>query len=219
MINNGQHQEAVGVLSILLKGLRKEMAHGGTEYLEVPINSIVDQCMLHDGIPTMMNLGGVQDQEGENGRPFVYSKAIRIPPSLANSCKQSLVAITSIVIFNLALVHHLNAGTNDPSDLNLQKALKLYALGLRIQQAEAFGSNMVFTLAIFNNSGAIYHSLNEQKLSFQCLGEVLSILLLLQDDRRAVGDGISNEPNFLNGFYHNVQTLFVCKGAAAAAAA
>jgi hypothetical protein len=210
MIDYGKYREAVIVLSNQLKYLKKEMEWPGSETSAVTDISCLDQCMID---PSM---DGLQEQEEED-QPFIYNKAIRIPPSLASVYNHKVVTIASITIFNLALAHHLAANSTEETRVaNLQRALKLYSLALQLQVGKVDESNIFFTLAILNNSGVIHHCLNNNGLhSTGYFEELLSILMFLNNTQEG---GATYKKLILHGFYHNVHTQLLCKKTLAAAA-
>jgi hypothetical protein len=211
MIDYGKYREAVSVLSNLLKFLKTEMEWSGSDTSEVADSSCVDQCMID---PSM---DGLQEQEEED-QPFIYNKAIRIPPSLASVYKPKVITIASITIFNLALAHHHLAAksTEETRVWKLQRALKLYSLALQLQVGKVDESNIFFTLAIMNNSGVIHHCLDNNGFqSTGCFGELLSILMFLNDTQK---EAATYKKADLHGFYHNVHTQLLCKKTLAAAA-
>eukprot|EP00980_Cylindrotheca_fusiformis_P011625 scaffold2747_cov104-Cylindrotheca_fusiformis.AAC.15 len=204
------------------------MELSGETYLEVPRSPILDLCMADDdgGESSAMLVDDDDDDADADGSNdmqaynelFVYSKGIRIPPIHAEDYKQSLVTVASIVIFNLALAHHLMVDDDPAHVLKNEhcyvKALRLYALALNIQdKGGAFGANVVFILAVLNNSGVIYNSLNRRMRSTEYFGELFSILMLMNGNTAAVG---TSTPN-MSGFYHNVHTLLLSAGSSAAA--
>jgi hypothetical protein len=211
MIEYGKYHEAVSVLSNLLKYLKKEIEWSCIGTSELADISCLDQCMID---PLM---AGLQEQVEEE-QPFIYNKAIRIPPSLASVYKHKVVTIASITIFNLALAyHHLAANsTEEKRAAKLQRALKLYSLALQLQVGKVDGSNIFFTSAILNNSGVIHLRLNNNgSQSAGCFGQLLSILMFLNDIQE---EAATYKKLNLHGFYHNVHMQLLCKKALAAAA-
>jgi hypothetical protein len=211
MIDHGKDREAVSVLSNLLKFLKTEMNSSGNDTSEGADISCVDQCMID---PSMDDL----QEQVEDDQPFIYNKAIRIPPSLASVYKHKVVTIASITIFNLALAHHHLAAnsTEETRVATLQRALKLYSLALHLQVGKVDESNIFFTLAIMNNSGVIHHSLHNNELQTTgYFGELLSILMFLNDTQ---DEAATYKKVDLHGFYHNVYTQLLCKKTLAAAA-
>ncbi len=127
---------------------------------------------------------------------FIYRKPIRIPPSYAHntSLQNSEVTLPSIVIFNLALAHHLLAmkKKNEPckhlqpnlSSLLLEKSAKLYELAIQLQerQVAADGTQSfsnLFYLSCVNNLGSSYRLLGDISLSEKTYQQLLTMIVYL----------------------------------------
>lgn len=121
---------------------------------------------------------------------FIYSSPISVPDSafLVPGLRTE-VAISSIVIFNLALSHHLLAiqtkllNPKQHTTALLAKSMKLYELAIQLQQQDAAISSAncskLFILSLLNNLGNIYRLLGNEVASQYCFQQLLSLLLYL----------------------------------------
>ena len=130
---------------------------------------------------------------------------------MASSSKSFAIA-TVVVMFNLALAHHLKAATalassQGPSDVYQQqsflKAARLYELcyNLIVKQDLMDSSSIQFSLAIVNNLGMIYHALNETAKAKKYFEQSLSIIMFMVDN--GMGDSIDQ----LDGYFRNTTTF------------
>ena len=95
-------------------------------------------------------------------RALIYRNPIPIPPTLSDSA-----TITSILIFNAALAHHLSALSSQSGTLStaegLRKALLLYeqVQVLVYERHISFNDNRLFHFASVNNMAVIYRALGD----------------------------------------------------------
>eukprot|EP00980_Cylindrotheca_fusiformis_P020075 scaffold7157_cov109-Cylindrotheca_fusiformis.AAC.1 len=146
MIDCEQYSDAIKELSKALICMKNDLGGTGSQYSGVPKTSILDQCLLVNAVESSKLLDEITKlQEQGNDQTFLYNQAIRIPPALEASCQQNTVDFAGIVIFNLALAHHLVASVSAPTlggtqVVNFQKALTFYSLIIRVQsQANVLG--------------------------------------------------------------------------------
>eukprot|EP00980_Cylindrotheca_fusiformis_P006086 scaffold1311_cov99-Cylindrotheca_fusiformis.AAC.3 len=203
MIDSCRYGQAISVLSNLLKALQTRQ-----DCSEVSDISGLDQFMDYSDDQKPSDGKDLIDVMNENPQ-FIYRRGIRIPHSFASSKDCNSATTASITVFNLALAHHL-AGieTKDEvtSSILLQKALKLYAAALRFLGGQVSESNILFSLAIWNNSGVIFDSMQKRANSAQCFGQLLLLLTFFNDTHR---DHKGPPEQFvIRGFYHNVDNHF-----------
>eukprot|EP00533_Pseudo-nitzschia_delicatissima_P013391 CAMPEP_0197282746 /NCGR_PEP_ID=MMETSP1432-20130617/24578_1 /TAXON_ID=44447 /ORGANISM="Pseudo-nitzschia delicatissima, Strain UNC1205" /LENGTH=365 /DNA_ID=CAMNT_0042749723 /DNA_START=93 /DNA_END=1190 /DNA_ORIENTATION=- len=136
------------------------------------------------------------------GGDFIYRKPIRVPASYAHhtTLQQSEVILPSIIIFNLALAHHLcgamkkkSEPQNDASNCKnqrglssvlLKKSAKLYGLAIQIQEREvvAQGAKLystLFYLSCINNLGNVHRLLGDISSSERIYQQLLKMLMYL----------------------------------------
>eukprot|EP00980_Cylindrotheca_fusiformis_P031368 scaffold26259_cov108-Cylindrotheca_fusiformis.AAC.2 len=139
----------------------------------------------------------------ENNMPYMYRHAIRIPSSLELTMKTK-DAIASILVFNLALAHHLLflSCCQIQGENSRQKAIMLYDIALDLQSSRFLESGFVFVLATLNNLALLHMEQNDLDRATQFFRKMLSILVLIVEMDSDVPPGCL----LLNGFYHNVLT-------------
>jgi hypothetical protein len=135
-----------------------------------------------------------------------------------------------VTMYNLALTLHLHAlslstslptastpcskyNNNDTNDMKKKKmkklflrSRKLYELSFEMHLDESCDVNLLFTLALINNLGLVYNTLNENKRSITCFKNMFSTMMYLMDTNESSTinewDGlISNVMDIL--FYNN----------------
>jgi hypothetical protein len=195
LLNHKNYAEAISILSHALIWQEK-LGFVGNAVDSRTLS--LDQCMLqsHRSVSPWM------DGRCDTNRAYIYRQGIFIPSTL-NS-----VIITPIVIFNLALAHHLKAEQSEDADQHkffLQKSLRLYKLAYN---AHGNGENLLFRFASVNNIALIHNDLNNTEMSEKCLEYMLSELMLLVDCGKA------DHLQCVDGFLWNIS----CKTSPAAAA-
>jgi len=91
-----------------------------------------------------------------------------------------------IVMYNLALTLHLHAQSLSLSNTSTKDARKLfvrskklYELAFEMQLDETCDVELLFTLALINNLGLVYHTLNETLRSQRCFENMFSTMMYL----------------------------------------
>ena len=137
-----------------------------------------------------------QLEDQDNNEQYMYSHGIVIPSNLDSRC------IPSVILFNLALSHHLAAAARPSHQKRflLEKAVRLYVLAYTFQ-SKLGCSNVLFTLATSNNLGLIHTELEHSDMSKQCFDHLLSVLMLVVDSQNG------NRVGHLDGFVQNVVSL------------
>ncbi|CAJ1968617.1 unnamed protein product [Cylindrotheca closterium] len=211
MIEEGAYDEASSTLCAAFQAYQNCDCAGGMEsaVCDAGVSSFkpsisLDECMAK---------GHPMSSSVDPDFPFMYSDAIRISPEVA-AAGISQHDVTSIILFNLALTHHLSAlDSNDP-DSDLQKALHVYEHLYTMQQenmvvgSSGFPSNLMFVLSILNNCGIIHQwrseagtSINGEVIAARCFDKLLSVLTLISDNAQTTN---KNEEVVVRGFYRNV---------------
>ena len=227
MIKTGEYHEAINRLSNVLNSLKHSVNRATNEYehqQEPPSSGIdLEEFMLSSNtcqmsIPTR---GGGSEQDQEDN-PFFYRQPIEIPKSLIGGLLLSsstnhgdTILLSSVVLFNLALAHHLLAETsNSYQKMFLQKALRLYELSFRMQEQleRVHSNNFHFALAVMNNIGLIHKQMKNDIQAKDFFSQIFSILMVITDS-----DMEESTRCHLQGYYQNIG-LF-CQPTSLAAAA
>jgi tetratricopeptide (TPR) repeat protein len=157
-----------------------------------------------------------RDQEEflSDDEPFIFREPIFIPSHTADHTSSTYYVKSSfMLLYNLALTHHLSALGGKDTQKRLQKALKLYELAYTIQMTEDIQLTVLQTMAIVNNLGLVHASLQDEVKSRQCLQHLLSSIMFLHE----CGERDSVEQ--IDGFISNVMPLILMGALAPAAAA
>ena len=170
-----------------------------------------DDMMDTDGSCTSNNSINMNKSCYQSGG-FTYDRAVYVPEVLSvTSNPKSFALATVVVMFNLALAHHLKAATSlsahGPYGIHQHqsflKAARLYELcyNLIVKQDLMDSSSIQFSLAIVNNLGMIYHALNETAKAKKYFEQSLSIIMFMVDN--GMGDSIDQ----LDGYFRNTTTF------------
>lgn len=152
---------------------------------ERPNTLLIDDCMLARG--GSWDDGAVDD--------FTYQHGIVLPFTMKDP-----TTVTTVLIFNSALTHHLLASAIFDPALQaslLQKALKLYKLAFGELDSD---SSLVFKFAVTNNIGVIHRMLGNEELARDCFDYLVSTMM------EAVHLGLCDQQTnkYLCGFWINV---------------
>ena len=147
----------------------------------------------------------------------IYKEPITVPKHTATV---SFAAMSSCIIFNLALTEHLSAESITTSSSNnkknrqeksrrqlkLKKASKLYELAYNAQHEYTLDEkpNIYFTMAIVNNLGLIHRDLNEFDTSNHYFDQLTKMLMFVVDNSRDnMGMLMMQEDRNLEVFFRN----------------
>jgi tetratricopeptide (TPR) repeat protein len=227
LIENGLYHEAISTFSQGLTLVKQVLALQGDED-ERPDEESGSDCMGNpkEAIPQTpschfrkmqeIELTGVcvAQEDISCGAPlFIFKSPIFIPAHATDLASFNYYVKSSfILLYNLALSHHLSALESNNSRKRLRKALSLYELAYTLQMTENVQLTVLQTMAIVNNLGQIHTALENEAKSKQCFQHLLSTIVFLND----CGERESVEQ--MDGFVSNVMPL-ILKGSASASAA
>jgi tetratricopeptide (TPR) repeat protein len=171
-----------------------------------------------DAIPTLVKEAVRQDandalllDDDDSIDIFVYRRPFRVT-SLCT--KDDCFALSVVLVFNLALAHHLKAIHDDNNPKRLRVALQLYKLGSSMKhQSNNRRLGIMNTIAVANNCGHIYKQLQRTKMAKEFFQHVLSTLMMMFE----YGDDV--EVDQLDGFLKNAAAQLILRDPAFAAAA
>ncbi|CAJ1966038.1 unnamed protein product [Cylindrotheca closterium] len=130
----------------------------------------LDQCMFLSKIN-----GSAPHSDHADHIPFVYDRGIVVPRSMHDPS-----VVTSILIFNTALAHHLAAeaayGTTSPELWH--KARRFYELAY---QSHDMDYNVLFQIVLINNLAMIEQKMGNMSKSISCLEYLTAVLMILVD--------------------------------------
>jgi tetratricopeptide (TPR) repeat protein len=171
---------------------------------------------------------------------YVYRQAIYCAPTFSHEGHHPGVTLMMIIIFNLALAHHLASiaypQSNEMRRDQLSKALQLYELFYKLQmEREIFSAQAM--LAVANNVGEVHRVVGNHSKYRMCLEHLMSCIMLVVEDiksnahvdndssssstsrsrRRSSNLGNACDSKEMQGFLNNASKLVLhnhCAGAA-----
>jgi hypothetical protein len=163
-----------------------------------------------------------QQQDGasrdSSDASFVYRTPLRVTEEeLSQPNVDSELAMSSHLIFNIALSHHLIALDDEYNDSirctkRLKGALKLYELGFHMHSKKgADGMSMNYALALINNCANIYEAIGSSARAQKFYNHMLSSLMMVIDG------GEASNVDQLDGYLRNASRLILADEAAPAA--
>jgi len=172
--------------------------------------------------PAIEHANNLEDEDG-----YVCRQPLYVPDICIEECHSMGITLSLILIYNLALVHHLKAlsmpaGNTARRSKILAKALHLYGLAYQLEldwivpddddRIQGIGL-LRFTMMLSNNIGEVHRlsgCVSEHK---RCLEHLLTVIMYMVDsDNRCILN--SNE---LDGLYRNVSTIMLTNVCAEAA--
>jgi hypothetical protein len=212
-IMSGNYKTAITTLSYALK---KSCKHVASRDGQADSRTSLDEYM------TLRSSNNSNEDENEDGdEQVIYRRAIVVPEtqrdSLSSKTGQNTAAATTmstIIIFNEAIAHHLMAlevmirQENRAFEI-LRKAAKLYEIGLTLaREGEMCSSGSLFVLASINNMALVYRAMRVNDVADLCLEQLLATLMIVID----CGDSVT-----FDGFFANTSCLIFSASPAAAA--
>jgi hypothetical protein len=183
LVEAGKYDAAISQLLSSLSIVKNIMTQA--EEKESSFNYSLDQCMTSQLKSLPLNTVG--EMKGQ----YLYRQAVVIPTELEMSYRETIL-VSCMIIMNLAIACHLRGGQE-----SLLRAMKLYELSFNLQRDQRFENNVLFTLAIVNNLGAVHQQLHDEHSAGKCFEHVLSTLMYLTHCGQA-------SECCLDGFFHNV---------------
>jgi tetratricopeptide (TPR) repeat protein len=221
-INSRQYDEAISSITRGLALVRQVLAEqdDNDSYFEDECDPVSPACFFLEvasNKPKEMKISNCTESIREQ-TPFAFQNPLYINtqvPARRVVCLQYFVELSFILIYNLALAHHMSAlrDTTPLAERKFMKALSLYEFAYSIQMTEEIQLSVLQTMAIFNNMGQIHSSLNNVEKSEICFQHLLSTIMFVND----MGAGERDAVDQMDDFLGNVMALILKDSSAAAA--
>jgi tetratricopeptide (TPR) repeat protein len=212
LIAAGEYNTAIQELSFALQVYKQVITEPDNEITQ-PVKTSLDQCMVQSLVASDCPKACHHANDNKEDQHYMYRQAIRIPLKDIESTYQASAMVSSMIIFNSALAHHLSALASSMHQWKkFHQAATLYQLADTLQRDAQLENNVLFTMAAVNNLGMIYHQLKNNERSAKCFRQLLSTVMLLVDCGEA--EVCCGE---LDGFLRNVTNLDSESSCAAAA--
>ena len=211
-LKSGDYKTAITTFSCALKSCQQQIL-GDVETDTRSLEEYMDLSSKNSN----------QDENEDGGNQVIYRHAIIVPEMqrdcLNNTCKNTITAtmMSTIVIFNQAIAHHLMAlevmviqQEEKEAFHFLRKAAKLYdfCLTLAHHEHKMCSSGSLFVLASINNMALVYMAMHANDVADHCLEQLLASLMFV------IGRGGSIK---FDGFFANTSYLIFSAAPAAAA--
>jgi hypothetical protein len=148
----------------------------------------------------------ISDVSSEEG--YIYRLPIHVAPQAMQEGHSMGLTLPLIIIFNMALAHHLSAMEEEQLNRKkLSKVLQLYELAFRWQMEEEDDEQVdciCFTMIISNNLGEIHRAVNDRSKHVMCLQHLLSTMMFLVVDGQQTDGSLE-----LDGFLRNTSQLIL----------
>ena len=153
--------------------------------------------------------------EDESSHCFIFRKPLVMTLLDADECgdRTTVAKLSAIIMFNMALSHHLSALTHHKNTTQLHAALVLYEHAYVLLQNEQVDICVLYNLALSNNLGQVLKEMKHQPEARQCFEQLLSILLCL------VEHCDDEEKARLEGFFRSASPCILGSNTKAAPAA
>jgi hypothetical protein len=144
----------------------------------------------------------------------IFRDPICMASGLPQAERDTCEVLSYVILYNLALSHHLRGMENEEEYLKvayLEKALTLYEHAHHILSSQAIDLSLLHSMAIASNLGHIHHVIGDEEKAQMCFQHLLSTILYIVD----CGEGAKIET--LDGFFRIVMPL-ICNSSPAPAA-
>ena len=169
--------------------------------------------------------------QGKNSPAYIHRQAVPIPFDIIDGDHKSSLCLSSMIVFNIALVNHLlseNMNHEEQRSMYLMRSIKLYELVCRmLQDHSSEHDSPLFMMVTINNMGVACQQFGDIDKSNQCFQYLVSALFLLSECQgKNHYDGINQQvvigttetpTTFTDGFFRNVSYLMTKECAAPAA--
>ena len=205
MIERGEYQEAIAHLVKALR-LYEEVADA---YVACTCNHCrLEYCIARSRrsrgsstqsssmyCSTCMDIDDDEEADSRSGNisgGYIYRRPIYCSPTFSHEGHHPGVTLMMIIVFNLALAHHLVSITSPhfaPTPMaseihtRLSKALQLYELFYQLQMEREIFSTQAM-LAVANNVGEIHRIVGNRSKYQMCLEHLMSCIMLVVEDHR-----------------------------------
>lgn len=144
---------------------------------------------------------------------FTYSNPVHLTIDDRQSYSlRYLINLSFMLLYNLALTHHMNATDGDLSLARLRKAASLYELAFELYTRENIDMSTLHYMALLNNLGQVHQLVGRSDKARWYFEQVLSVIMLLNTC------GQSRLVDNLHEFLENVLTIVLDQGSVAPAA-
>lgn len=181
-----------------------------------PQNRIREEHRRHPAATPPGQKNDRSDSSRQSRESYVYTKPLLLPKCCIEEDHNMGIVLTLMILFNLALAHHLKAMSMD--DLQrckkvLDQSLKLYELTYQLHiDSEESGGSLRFTMIIANNLGQIHKLAGNDEKHQMCLQHLLSAIMYMVDSY-----GHRWDSSDMDGFYRNVLPIMISGNCAQAA--
>lgn len=213
MIESGEFKVALDILCKALATVQNELNCKKPDDSRKPIDTSDDESPVYScRAARAMNQAqskAVKELE-ERDEDFIYKHPIR---AINLPVEDQEYTLSVILVFNMALAHHLKAIESEQDDYKnrLQGALKLYELGFCMQMKGDVQMDMTYALAMVNNCAHIYKAMNRHQKAQNFFRHMLSSLMMM------IENGEAEAVDELGGFLWNASRLILKKTVASAA--
>lgn len=212
---------------------RKDLQAGGIA------NALSDSHLTAQSVDVYLKPTSPSIDNGDDNSQYIYDTPIRFPQGFDSSnCDSSFVSC--IVVFNLALAHHLAAISGDTAAAQQQidpqtmliRACHLYDVCFQIScSCKSLRQSILFRLAVANNLGVLYHhhyhrdllnNNNDAAADNKWFEYVLTTLMVMTTQQQRFFPGkaiLERHDAVLEGFFANVTRRLRIIGQPAAGAA
>jgi hypothetical protein len=204
-LEDEKYDQAIVTLTMALKALKTAMSVDGmaSDAMDADNDgsSFSIECDFRSsGLPSFL-----ETVPGWTNSPkSIFRDPIFITSPLSEAIQKDYDTLSYVILYNLALAHHLRAMQElDPRSLlfRLQKALTLYEHAHQVLINQEIEVTLTHTMAITSNLGHIQHVLGNESKASMCFQQLLSTILYVVD----CGEG--QKLQSLDGFFCNVMNL------------
>jgi tetratricopeptide (TPR) repeat protein len=198
LLSLGRMTEAISTLGAALKFSKPLLRQTQKDQEPSVVTELkFDSWMLPTGH------GGLFEDISRDG--FVYTHAIVIPEDAPNNFASNTL-VSSAMIFNLALAHHIYAIRKGNNPRLLQQAVSFYQHSLTMCRGSPISkeSCTMYTMAALNNMGVCLRGLSKDDLAEKCFQSLLTIFFFVQSSpgSRNVSSASSNFHHFFENVSH-----------------
>jgi tetratricopeptide (TPR) repeat protein len=202
LICKGQYDKAVSTFSEAMSTVKQMMVDENSIAGNRDEDTVMDStseycsdtvsCMEAEPSTSLEEAASYYEDESSHCC-FVFRKPLVMFLNTDECDHRAVAKLSAIMMFNMALSHHLSALKHHNNATQLHSALILYEHAYLLIQNEQVDICILYTLALSNNLGQVLKAMKRQPEARQWFGQLLSMLLFLvryyDDEEKAFLDG------------------------------
>ncbi|KAL3931159.1 MAG: hypothetical protein SGBAC_011437 [Bacillariaceae sp.] len=169
MIETARYNQAIYILKAAIQKFKNELrSEVVQEFHSEPCSAMIHHLILQSASGRIDN-GDSSDESG-----FLYDKAVFIPQKVSLETHIAFNAVSSILLFNLALALQLKANATK-ADLSRKDSCFVNSMSMYQLVMALNGSSGLLSMVVLNNVGLIHREYKDHEKEKECFDRLLAM--------------------------------------------